>query len=50
MNTAQLITVLTQLGLAGAAWRLANSLRETVAALQGKVADHETRLGVLERA
>lgn len=42
MDAATLVTVLTQLGLAAAAWRLANALKV-------KVDDHETRIGVLER-
>lgn len=41
MDVATLVTVLTQLSLATAAWRLANQLKI-------KVGDHETRLGVLE--
>ncbi len=35
MDLAQLVTVLTQLGLAGAAWRLANKIDK-------RQADHET--------
>lgn len=41
MDIAALVTVLTQLSLAGAAWRLAN-------ALKARVDDHEARIGVLE--
>lgn len=42
MDLATLATVLTQLGLAASAWRLAN-------ALKGRVDDHETRLVILEK-
>jgi hypothetical protein len=41
MDIASLVTVLTQLGMAAAAWRLANALKV-------KVDDHEKRIGVLE--
>jgi hypothetical protein len=41
MDIATLVTVLTQLGMAAAAWRLANALKV-------KVDDHEERIGVLE--
>jgi len=41
MDIATLVTVLTQLGMAAAAWRLANQLRF-------RVEDHEKRIGVLE--
>lgn len=41
MDVAGLVTVLAQLSLAGAAWRLAN-------ALKARVDNHETRIGVLE--
>jgi hypothetical protein len=43
MDVAQLVTVLTQLGLATAAWRLASALKV-------RVDNHETRLVVLEKA
>ncbi len=43
MDLAALITVLTQLGLAGAAWRLAT-------ALKGRVDNHEARITRLETA
>jgi hypothetical protein len=43
MDLAALITVLTQLGLAAAAWRLANTLK-------GRVEDHEVRITKLEAA
>lgn len=43
MDVAQLVTVLSQLGLAAAAWRLANALKI-------RVADHEVRIDALERA
>lgn len=43
MDIAQLVTVLSQLGLAAAAWRLANALKV-------KVNDHEIRIGALESA
>jgi hypothetical protein len=43
MDVAALITAITQLGMAAAAWRLAN-------ALKGRVDDHETRIGKLETA
>lgn len=43
MDVATLVTVLTQLGLAASAWRLANALKT-------KVDDHEKRIGVLEHA
>ncbi len=41
MDIATLVTVLTQLGMAGAAWRLANALKL-------RVDDHETRIKKLE--
>ncbi len=41
MDIAALITVLTQLSLAGAAYKLAN-------ALKGRVDDHEVRIVRLE--
>lgn len=43
MDVATLITVLAQLGLAGAAWRLASELKATVS-------DHEDRISDLEEA
>lgn len=42
MDMATLATVLTQLGLAAAAWRLANQLKL-------RVDNHETRIVVLEK-
>lgn len=42
MDFAGLMTVLTQLGVAAAAWRLANALKV-------RVDDHEQRIVVLER-
>jgi hypothetical protein len=41
MDLAAVVTVLTNIGLGAAAWRLANALRV-------RVDDHEKRLGVLE--
>lgn len=41
MDITALITVLTNIGLGAAAWRLANALRV-------RVDNHESRLGVLE--
>jgi hypothetical protein len=43
MTLAELITVLAQVGLGAAAWRLANQLRV-------RVDDHESRIKVLEAA
>ena len=41
MDLAALVTVITQLGFAVAAWKLANALKL-------RVDDHEVRIGVLE--
>ena len=41
MDVAALVTMLTQLSLAAAAWRLASALKV-------RVDDHEVRIGVLE--
>lgn len=43
MDIAQLVTILSQLSLAAAAYRLATQLKS-------RVDDHEKRIGVLEKA
>lgn len=42
MDLASLVTALTQLGMAAAAWKLANALKI-------RVDDHEKRIVVLEK-
>lgn len=50
MTVAELITVLTQVGLGAAAWRLANQLKDRVVVQGRQLADHEGRIKVLEAA
>ena len=48
MDAAAWITVLTQIVLGGAAWRLASKIAIRQEATDRRVDVHETRLGVLE--
>lgn len=49
MDAATIVSIITQLGLAGAAWRLANSALELAKALRERVDDHEGRIDALEK-
>ncbi len=50
MDTTALVTVLSQLGLAAAAYRLAKQIGKRLEATDAKVDAHEQRIGVLEGA
>lgn len=49
MDVATVVSIITQIGLAGAAWRLANSALELAKALRERVDNHEERIEVLEK-